>query len=675
MKSKSPCGSAGTGERKRLAAVSIGLFFLFALLLIRFYHIQILEGDKWRRLADGQHYSVVAEPARRGLFYANNSRKKGHLQPEQPLVIDVPKFHLYIDPSAIPPAERETIANKLVGFLRLKGEDCKKLGAQFEKKSRSRKLIMWIDRDKHEEILTWWRGFAKKKKIARNALFFVQDWRRSYPYGKLLGQVLHTVRDDRDEKTHQLIPTGGLETIFHKQLSGTPGKRQIMRSPRHPLDTGLLLKEPQHGADVYLTIDHYLQAVAEEEICKAVQKANAKGGWAVMMDPYTGEILALAQYPWFNPASYRKYFNDPKLRDDTKVKAVTDPYEPGSIIKPYTLTIGLFANKELERQGKAPLFSIDEKIATSARSFPGRSKPVKDLHPYRYLNMHMGLQKSSNVYMATVVSRIIERLGADWYRSCLQDICGFGVKTGIELPAESSGLLPRPGKLHPNGALEWSSPTPYSLAMGHNVLATSLQMARAYAVLANGGFSVQPTLVRKIVRKENDGKETVIADYIRDLKQKEPKRVLPTEVVREIIKAMKYTTKPGGTASRADVYGYTEVGKTGTSEKVINGKYSKKDHISTFVGFVPLSKPCFVLLIAIDDPEYKYIPGVGKNQLGGACAAPAFREISTRALQYLGVEPDDPHGYPPGDPRYDPQKADWIKEVGTLKELFQQWNH
>jgi len=675
MSSQGSCGSSGTGDRKRLALVSIGLFFLFALLLIRFYHIQILEGEKWLRLADGQHYTVVKEPARRGLFYADNSRKAGHPQPNQPFVIDVPKFHLYIDPLAIPAGERQAIAKKLIDSLHLKSKDSVKLRAQFDKKSRSRKLVMWVDHNQHEEIVAWWRGFAKKKKIARNALFFVQDWRRSYPYGKLLGQVLHTVRDDRDEKTHQAIPTGGLETVFHKYLSGTPGKRQIMRSPRHPLDTGELLIEPQHGADVYLTVDHYLQAVAEEEIGKAVRQANAKGGWAVMMDPHTGEILALAQYPWFTPGSYRRFFNDPKLRDHTKVKAVTDPYEPGSIIKPFTLSLALLANTELQRQGKKPLISPEEKIATSARSFPGRSKPIKDLHSYRYLNFSMGLQKSSNVYMSTIVQRIVEQMGPAWYRACLQDICGFGVKTGIELPSESSGLLPKPGKLHPNGALEWSAPTPYSLAMGHNVLASSMQMVRMYGILANGGFAVQPTLVRKISRREVDGKETVLVDYGLERQKKERKRLFPPEVVREIVKTMKFTTKPGGSASRADVYGYTEVGKTGTSEKVIDGQYSRQDHISTFVGFVPVAKPCFVLLIAIDEPEYKYIPGVGKNQLGGMCCAPAFREIATRALQYLGVEPDDPYGYPPGDPRYDPQKADWVKETAHLKELFQQWNH
>lgn len=520
MRRRNSCGSVGTGERKRLAVVSIGLFFLFALLVIRFYYIQIIEGEKWTRLADNQHYTIVSEPARRGLFYANNSCKKGHPQPEQPLVIDVPKFHLYIDPLAIPADKRPAIIQQLMNVLHLKPEDTDRLKRQFDKKSRSRKLIMWIDHSKHEEILTWWRGFAKQKKIPRNALFFVQDWRRSYPYGKLLGQVLHAVRDDRDEKNNQAIPTGGLETVFNKELSGTPGKRKFMRSPRHPLDTGILLTPPQHGADVHLTVDHYLQAVAEEEIAKAVKKANAKGGWAIMMNPHTGEILALAQYPWFKPAAYRQYFNDPLLQEHTKVKGVIDPYEPGSIIKPFTVAIGLLANSELRKQGKKPICSVEEKIPTSPRSFPGRVKPVKDIHTYRYLNMHMGLQKSSNVYMATIIQRVIEHMGVDWYRSCLQNICGFGVKTGIELTAESAGLLPRPGKLHPNGALEWSSPTPYSLAMGHNVLATSMQMLRAYAVLANGGFSVDPFLVRKVARRDEDGNETILKNYVEERQKK-----------------------------------------------------------------------------------------------------------------------------------------------------------
>ncbi|MBS3904715.1 MAG: penicillin-binding protein 2 [Simkania sp.] len=661
-------------ERKRLVFVFIVLFSFFALLTIQFYRIQILEGDKWRKIAASQHYTVVEEPARRGLFYSNTSLKVAQISTASPLVIDVPKFHLFVDPQVIPEVYRQNIADQLKNLLHLSENDAIKLRKQLDKKSRSRKLVMWIDRSTYEEILQWWGGFARKKKIAQNALFFIQDWQRSYPYGKLLGQVLHTVRDDRNPKTNRFIPTGGLETTFDQVLSGKDGKRQIMRSPRHPLDTGQLITPPEHGADIYLTIDHTLQAIAEEEICKAVEKAGAKGGWAIMMDPYTGEILVLAQYPFFKPASYRQFFNNPKCLDDTKVKGLTDPYEPGSTFKPITLSCGLLANAELVKRGRAPLFSPQEKMATVPRVFPGRNKVLKDVRTHRFLNMYMGLQKSSNVYMATIVHRIIEQLGADWYRSCLQDIFGFGVKTGIELPGESVGLLPKPGKTHPNGALEWSAPTPYSLAMGHNVLTNSFQMLRAYGIIANGGYEVFPTLVRKIVKTTLDGEQIVLRDNTLKETFVNRKRLLPTEVVEEVTKAMKFATKPGGCAARADIYGYSEAGKSGTSEKVIAGQYSKKNHISTFIGFAPTSHPRFVLLIAIDEPEYRYIPGVGKNQLGGTCAAPVFREIGSRTLQYLGIEPDDPCGYPAGDPRYQPEKGDWQQEIKQLSDLYKQWN-
>ena len=607
------------------------------------------------------------------MFYPSTSLKVGVAAPS-PLVIDVPKFHLFADPQAIPEGERKNIVAFLKETLRLKTQEVEKLEEQLSKPSRSRRLILWINKESYETIFSWWRQFAKKKKIAGNALFFVQDWQRCYPYGHLLGQVLHTVREEKNEVTLEHIPTGGLEAVFHKYLSGKNGKRRILRSPRHPLDSGELLITPERGADIYLTIDHTLQAIAEEEIAKAVEKAGAKGGWAVMMDPHSGEILALAQYPFFDPALCKKFFSNPRSIDDTKVKALTDPYEPGSVFKPLTIACGLLANEELIFRGKPPIFSPHEKISTIPRVFPGRSKVVKDLSTHKFLNMYMAMQKSSNVYMATIVYRIIQALGIEWYRGCLHDVFGIGEKTGIELPGETIGLLPRPGKVHPNGALEWSAPTPYSLAMGHNVLASSLQMLRAYCIIANGGFSVTPTLVQKIVGHSSDGKESVLLDKHHALKTRPKNRVLPVHVAEELKKGLKFTTKRGGSGTKAAIDQYTEAGKTGTSEKVIGGKYSKKDHISTFIGMAPVKEPKFVLLITIDEPEYKFIPGIGRNQRGGACAAPAFRAIGTRALAYLGVEPDDPFGFSPGDPRRDSRQADWENEVSHLEELYKLWN-
>jgi cell division protein FtsI (penicillin-binding protein 3) len=287
--------------------------------------------------------------------------------------------------------------------------------------------------------------------------------------------------------------------------------------------------------------------------------------------------------------------------------------------------------------------------------------------------MRMAIQKSSNIYVARIIQRVVETMGDNWYRDALQNVFGFGVKTGIELPSESLGMVPMPGKKYPNGRMEWSKPTPFSIAFGHNILANSLQVVRAYGILANGGHSVQPHLIRKIVRTGKDNVSEILLDNTQN-EQRQSTQLLEPEIVQEVVNAMKYTTKPGGSATKGDIWGYTEVGKTATSEKIVNGVYSKKDHISTFVGFAPLNQPRFVLLIAIDDPEYKYIPGVGKNQMGGTCAAPAFREIGSRVLEYLGVEPDDPYGLAPGDPRRNAEKAYWMNEVKMLKELYTQWN-
>lgn len=653
--SEDPKNSPTLHDRRLLVFVALFLLLLFSFILIQFYKIQIIDGEKWRRAADRQHKLTVIEPYCRGVFYSNTSVRKGHPEKAQAFVIDVPKFHLYADPEMIPPACRKDIVRRLQATLDLSEADTQKLSVQLEKKSRSRKLVLWLSREMHDHILRWWQTYSKAHKIPRNALFFVNDYKRSYPFGKLLGQVLHTVRSQRDQANQQCVPTGGLELSLNKYLKGEDGKRVILRSPRQPLETGTVVKKPQHGSDVYLTINHHLQAIAEEEIAKAVKAANSTSGWAVIMEPHTGEILAWAQYPSFDPAHYKDYFNDPKKEAHTKVQAITDPYEPGSTFKPITIAIALKANTELKKQGKPPLFTISEKICTRTGHFPGRSKPLKDTHTYSYHNMYSAMQKSSNIYMATLIQRVVQTMGESWYRQALEEF-GFGLKTGIELPAESAGLLPRPGKKHPNGALEWSKATPPSLAMGHNILVNSLQMLRAWGILANGGFDVKPTLIRKIVQKDG----TVVWD---NTLPKTTRRIVDPEDLKEIIKAMRYVTKPGGTSSRANIPGYTEVGKTGTTEKVINGVYSKKDHISTFIGFAPAKQPRIVLLVAIDNPEYRYIPGVGRNQMGGVCSGPAFKEIGLRSLQYLGVPEDDPNN------------DDWDQAVKDLKVLFDQWNH
>lgn len=639
------------------------LLLFFSLLTIQFYKLQIIENDKWSKIADKQHYFILKEPFHRGTFYSNTSLRKAHPEKEQKLVLEVEKYHLYIDPLSIPDEVKGEMVKKLSKLLKLSGESFQKLLPEFKRKSHSRKLKMWLDKGEKEGVLAWWNPFAKGHGIPLNALFFVSEYQRTYPFGKLLGQVLHTTQALRDESTSQSIPTGGLELTFNDLLQGKIGKKRLMRSPRNHLETGDVIQMPENGADIYLTINHALQAIAEEELEKGVKNCSAKSGWAVMMDPRTGEILALAQYPFFDPSHYQDYYKDPLLSQETRVKAVVDANEPGSVMKPLNMAIALKASKE------TPIFSPDEKIATSKGNFKGRSKPVVDTRKHDFLNMDMAIQKSSNVYMAEIIDRVISKKGAQWYRNELVNTFGVGVKTGIELPGESKGVLPLPGKKHPNGTLEWSQGTPYALAMGYNVQMNTFQILRAHAVLANGGILVNPTLVRKIVKNQK-----VILDNTDPKRVEAFPRVLPEEVAKRVVQAMKYTTKPGGTARKADVWGFTEAGKTSTSHKLVNGTYCKESNVANFVGFAPVEDPAFILIVTMDEPECKFIPGVGKNHHGGIAAAPVFREIARRTLEYLGRDLDDPYGFPMQDPRFDKNKADWMPETRRLQEMYEKWN-
>lgn len=363
--------SLNNKHRQRLVILALGLFALFSILIFQFYKIQIVEGEKWTKLAKRQHFFDVTEPFMRGRFISNTSIKQGHPEDPQYFVLDIQKYHLYIDPQSIPDKNKDEISHELFARLDLPPEEAMKFRGQFNRETRSRKMAMWLDGEVKKVILAWWLPYASKHKIPRNAIYFVSDYQRSYPFGKLLGQVLHTVQNNKDEVTKQANPTGGLELQFNSFLIGKFGKRHLKRSPRHSFETGTIIKNPENGADVYLTINHVLQAITEEELEKGVIKCNAKCGWAVMMDPKSGEILAMAQYPFFDPNHYAEYFNDPIKIDYTRLKAITDANEPGSMLKAITIAIALKANKVLAAKGEKPIFDPLDKMATSDAMFPG----------------------------------------------------------------------------------------------------------------------------------------------------------------------------------------------------------------------------------------------------------------------------------------------------------------
>ncbi len=436
-----------SSEKLRLIGIAIAVFFLFSLLITQFYVIQILEGKKWSAQAQKQHFIIIKEPFIRGTFYSNPYIKKGHPAEPQRFVIDVPKFHLFADCESIPVALKGEIAAYLSQNFPINFQERMQLRPNLEKPSRNRKLASWLDKETHKNLLAWWYPYARKNKIPRNAIFFVKDYQRSYPFGKLLGQVLHTIQNQKDDITQQAWPTGGLELYFNNYLKGKQGKRRLMRSPRHSLETGDVIEYPEHGADIYLTINPCLQAIVEDEIEKGVKKSRAKCGWAVMMEPKTGEILALAQYPFFNLPDYQLYFNDPDLIENTKVKAVTDANEPGSVFKPVTAAIALKANQYLKQRGEKKLFLPEEKIATSSGRFPGRKKPITDTFPPLFALILTWLCKSLQI---STWEGWLKKLSTVWEMIGIVSRYNYLVlvkKRKLNFLQESAGVLPNTRKI------------------------------------------------------------------------------------------------------------------------------------------------------------------------------------------------------------------------------------
>lgn len=639
---------------KKLLVIFFLLLAAQMLLLLRFFQLQLVEGEQWQALARRQHLATEEQLHRRGTIYAEG---RSRLHGSRPLALarDLRVYHLHADCRQLPLPLKPLLAKALGSLLAIAPEQQLQLERQLLLDSRNRRLFEALSLQQKQRVDKLWREFSLQYRLSSSALFFLADWHRHYPHGALLGQALQTVQRRREEKTRRAIPLGGIELACDPLLQGACGKQLETRSPRHRFAHEELLLAGHSGEDVVLTIDPVVQAIAEEELARGVQKAGARSGQAIVLEPRSGELLAIAQYPSYSPEDYSLYWNRPELRDRCCLQAVSEAYEPGSTMKPLAMVLALLGNEERRAAGHPPIFDPEAPLPCHSTSFPGRSKLVTDVRLHRRLNMDMALQRSSNVYMAKVIYALISELGSDWYSQRLRDLFGLGTKTQLGLPGESPGFVPTPGAYYETGRPEWSAAAPYSLAMGYNLQATSLQLVRAYGVLANGGYLVAPKLWR-------------------DATQLPPRKVCSERVTKRILQAMRYSSKPGGSARKADVAGYTEAVKSGTSEKIVAGSYSKKLNRSSTIGIVPLSRPSLVLFVLLDEPSSGFIPGYGTNQLGGCCAAPIFREIARRTLAHLGVPPDDLAGYPVGDPRRDPKKADWLTEAAELQRQYEQWN-
>lgn len=435
--------------------------------------------------------------------------------------------------------------------------------------------------------VAWRVGDASAARIQAAKLpgvIVTPDSARSYPYGHLAGQLLGFVGvDDKGLE--------GLERSLDKTLAGKPLKGEVRSVGR-----GRLLSredvDPEldlTGESVKLTIDAYIQSAAEDALAKTVEKFGAKAGICVVAHVETGDILAMANFPFFNP-------NAPVSTDKSKVqpknRPALDVYEPGSTMKPFVVAAAL-------QEGKV---TRNTEFDCMKGKWSVAGHVINDTHPYGRLPVHKIVRHSSNIGSA----QIGRLLGAQKYHYYLQRL-GFGEKTGLPLPGESAGRLRQPQ--------QWQEIDLITASFGQGVSATALQMTRAYLCLAAGGLARPLRLV--------DDPDVVAP---------EPQRVFSPEVARDVLDMLKEVVEEeGGTASKARIPGLNVGGKTGTAQKAKGGAYGNAI-MSSFIGLIPAEKPEYVVTVMIDEPE--------KARYGGEVAAPAVREVVVKSLAYMGKLPD-----------------------------------
>ena len=411
----------------------------------------------------------------------------------------------------------------------------------------------------------------------------IKEDRRFYPNKELASHLIGYVGID-NQGLH------GLESRYDQEMKGRPGRVQIQVDARRRTFSRVE-RPPTTGASLELTIDKYLQHIAERELRATVLEHGAAGGSVVVLDPYTGDILALANEPTFNPNDFAL-----STADVRRNRATQDVYEPGSTFKIVT------ASAALEER----VFRQDDIIDVSPGVIYFGGRPIRDIGSYGALSFADVIVKSSNVGASKIGVKLgPERLGRYVRRF------GFGQSFAIDFPGESRGIVHDPSRI--------TESTLARVAMGYSISVTPLQMAVAMNAVANGGELMAPRLVRGL--RSSDGHSEVPGRVIRRAVTQETASML-TRIMEDVVSR--------GTARNARLAGYTVAGKTGTAEKIVNGRYSDTDHVASFVGFVPSTKPAFTILVVIDDVA----------RFGGSVAAPAFKRIAEASLRHLAIPPN-----------------------------------
>jgi cell division protein FtsI (penicillin-binding protein 3) len=543
--------------RRRLLLVLVLLGF--AVLLGRGVYLQSLNKHFLQEKGDARYSRALTLPAHRGRI----TDRYGEL-----LAISSPVESVWASPPDVKINALQT--KKLAELLKLKTDVVNK------KLANSEREFVYLKRRLSPELA----GEVMRLEIP--GVYLQREYKRYYPAGEVTAHLVgFTGIDDKGQE--------GFELTMNDKLSGKAGSRRVIKDRAgHIIEDLEAVKVPQDGLDVTLSIDRRIQYLAHRELAKAVALHKAKAGAAIVLDARTGEVLAMANVPTYNP-------NNPvNIQGKSRNRAITDVFEPGSTLKPMTAAAALESGKYLP----------ETKIQTAPGYMSIGPATIHDAHPHGILTVAEIIQKSSNVGSAKMALSLDRQ-----YMWTMFNQMGFGTKTRIGFPGEASGRL-RPYKT-------WRPIEQATMSYGHGISLTLLQLARAYTVFANDG-ELKPVSLLKL-------KEAPVGT-----------QVFSAATAHHIKDMLETVVLPGGTALKAQVLGYRVAGKTGTTHKLGPTGYEKDKYVGSFVGMAPASNPRLIMAVMIDEPT-------SGQYYGGTVAAPVFSAVMADALRMLAVPQDAPN--------------------------------
>ena len=545
--------------RSRILIVISLTIFSWIGLSIRLFQVQVINGAQYRELGFKQAQAQIPIPAVRGNIYDRNS---------EPLTRNIIKYSFATYPAKI--SNKIMLANNLSDYF---GRTPRYYKNKLEKNKNFTYLERNISKVESSSLLN----------DLPEGLIVERDSRRFYPNNNIAGQLIGYTDPDNFGLT-------GIEKQFNNYLTGTPGwvVRQLTGKGNALPNNRFPSKSPIDGKNIQLTIDLDYQVVLQEELNRRINETEATSAMGILLNPQTGAILAMASLPDFN-SNYPSKFS----MEYHKNRVLTDQFEPGSTFKFVAATAALKYN----------LVDLNEEFFCENGQFIFAGEIVNDHEDYGLLTFPQIIENSSNVGIIKIAKRIgTKRL----YRTC-RDF-GFGMPTNISFAGESSGTF--------RHITNWSGFSIASVSMGQEVAVTTLQMAMAYAAIANGGFLMKPLLIKQII--DNNG-NSIYAESPEVLRKVSDSRVMKdlTRMLTRVVET--------GTGTSAYLPGWSIAGKTGTAEKFIDGEYSKTKYISNFAGFFPAENPQIVGVIVLNEPKHGF-------HWGGTGAAPVFRRVVKRII-------------------------------------------